>query len=126
MSKNRIEVRAGGVKLATTSSHRYTVIRGDRSEAAPASSLRPGDDDSAQKGLIGKKLSEAGYSSIVVDTVDGFQGSERELIFLSTARSNLEGRLGFLADTRRINVAMTRARSSSCCDDIKGNFRCGI
>ena len=42
-SETKIEVRAGGVKLATTSSHRYMVIRGGRSEAAPASSLRPGD-----------------------------------------------------------------------------------
>ena len=43
-SETKIEVRAGGVKLATTSSHRYMVIRGGRSEGAPASSLRPRDD----------------------------------------------------------------------------------
>lgn len=43
-SEAKIEVRAGGMKLATTSSHRYMVIRGGRIEAAPASSLRPGDD----------------------------------------------------------------------------------
>ena len=47
---------------------------------------------------------------IEVDSVDGFQGREKEAVLLSLVRSNLEGTLGFLADTRRMNVAMTRAR----------------
>lgn len=47
---------------------------------------------------------------IEVDSVDGFQGREKEAVLLSLVRSNVEGELGFLADTRRMNVAMTRAR----------------
>lgn len=47
---------------------------------------------------------------ISVNTVDGFQGQERDVIFLSMVRGNDEGRIGFLADLRRMNVAITRAR----------------
>ncbi|MFN8394914.1 MAG: AAA domain-containing protein [Bacteroidia bacterium] len=47
---------------------------------------------------------------ITVDTVDGFQGQERDIIYMSLVRSNSEGGIGFLGDTRRMNVAMTRAR----------------
>lgn len=49
-------------------------------------------------------------SQIAVHTVDGFQGQERDIIAISLTRSNDEGAVGFLADTRRMNVAMTRAR----------------
>ena len=47
---------------------------------------------------------------ISVNTVDGFQGQERDLILISLVRSNDEGQIGFLKDLRRMNVAMTRAR----------------
>lgn len=45
-----------------------------------------------------------------VDTVDAFQGREKEAVVVDLVRSNPEGQLGFLADTRRMNVALTRAR----------------
>jgi len=47
---------------------------------------------------------------INVNTVDGFQGQERDVIYISLTRSNAKGEVGFLADVRRMNVALTRAR----------------
>lgn len=47
---------------------------------------------------------------ITVNTVDGFQGQERDVILISMVRGNDEGRIGFLGDLRRMNVAITRAR----------------
>lgn len=47
---------------------------------------------------------------ISINTVDGFQGQERDVIMISLVRSNDEGNIGFLRDLRRMNVAMTRAR----------------
>ncbi|MEZ4982990.1 MAG: AAA domain-containing protein [Saprospiraceae bacterium] len=42
--------------------------------------------------------------------MDGFQGQERDVIYISLVRSNTKGEIGFLSDYRRMNVAMTRAR----------------
>jgi len=47
---------------------------------------------------------------VTVNTVDGFQGQERDIIVISLVRSNAEGDIGFLRDLRRMNVAITRAR----------------
>ena len=62
------------------------------------------------------KLAEASaileplYRYITINTVDAFQGQERDVIIISFVRSNDKGEVGFLADIRRTNVAMTRAR----------------
>ena len=47
---------------------------------------------------------------ISVNTIDSFQGQERDVVYISMTRSNPEGSIGFLSDIRRMNVAMTRAR----------------
>jgi len=62
---------------------------------------------SAQVRLLREMLSK---SEIEIDSVDGFQGREKEAVIVSLVRSNQEGEVGFLADTRRMNVALTRAR----------------
>jgi len=49
-------------------------------------------------------------SLLTINTVDGFQGQERDIIVISMVRSNEEGQVGFLRDLRRMNVAITRAR----------------
>ena len=53
---------------------------------------------------------QANRSSITINTIDSFQGQERDIIYICMTRSNAEGIIGFLSDIRRMNVAMTRAR----------------
>ncbi|HVS98459.1 MAG TPA: AAA domain-containing protein [Puia sp.] len=49
-------------------------------------------------------------ASITVNTIDSFQGQERDIVYIGLTRSNADNRIGFLAEVRRMNVAMTRAR----------------
>lgn len=50
------------------------------------------------------------HERLEIDTVDGFQGREKEAVVMCTVRSNTKGEVGFLSDARRMNVALTRAR----------------
>ncbi len=59
---------------------------------------------------IVKDFDHVPEADIVVDTIDAFQGQERDVIYISMVRSNDKGEIGFLKDTRRMNVAMTRAK----------------
>ncbi len=52
----------------------------------------------------------AEHDHLEIDTVDGFQGREKEAVVIGTVRSNNKGEVGFLTDARRMNVALTRAR----------------
>lgn len=47
---------------------------------------------------------------LTIDSIDGFQGRERDIMMISLVRSNAKGEIGFLSDTRRMNVALTRAK----------------
>ena len=49
-------------------------------------------------------------ADITVNSIDGFQGQEKDVIYISLVRSNMQREIGFLADERRLNVAMTRAK----------------
>ncbi|EJO76657.1 AAA domain-containing protein [Leptospira interrogans] len=69
----------------------------------------------AQVRLISEKLRDVGLTKINVSTIDSFQGRENRCILLGFVRSNLEGRSGFLKESRRINVGMTRARDLLLC-----------
>jgi ATP-dependent RNA/DNA helicase IGHMBP2 len=61
----------------------------------------------AQVRLLREQLPE---EELEIDSVDGFQGREKEAVIISLVRSNPRGEIGFLGDIRRMNVAMTRAR----------------
>ena len=61
----------------------------------------------AQVRLLRSQLDVPGLE---IDSVDGFQGREKEAVVISLVRSNVKGEIGFLGDIRRMNVAMTRAR----------------
>ncbi len=65
--------------------------------------------------MLSEKLKEQNYSNncvshISVKTIDGFQGEERDVIYISLVRSNPNSEIGFLSDVRRMNVALTRAK----------------
>ena len=58
-----------------------------------------------------RKLREQGKDfDIVIDTCDGMQGKERDIVIFGATRSNEEHEVGFLSDKRRLNVAMSRMR----------------
>jgi superfamily I DNA and/or RNA helicase len=69
---------------------------------------------------IKKKLNEMNISKVKSCSVDNFQGEENEIILVSLVRSNSEGRLGFIKNDNRINVALSRAR---CGMYVIGNFK---
>ena len=65
---------------------------------------------SAQVDQIKQRLAQVAIREIKISSVDGFQGQEKEVVILSAVRSNNRGEIGFLAEERRLNVALTRAK----------------
>jgi ATP-dependent RNA/DNA helicase IGHMBP2 len=63
-----------------------------------------------KEGLLADALLQEMSRAISVNTIDSFQGQERDAVFISLTRSNADAAIGFLSDIRRMNVAMTRAR----------------
>lgn len=64
------------------------------------------------KDVFKRKYGHSILSEIDFNTVDGFQGQEKEIIIMSCVRASESGNVGFLSDVRRMNVALTRARTS--------------
>jgi len=60
--------------------------------------------------MLSSSLLQIYAESISINTIDSFQGQERDVVYLSLTRSNTDGVIGFLSDIRRMNVAMTRAK----------------
>lgn len=67
---------------------------------------------SGQVSFIKRQLTAAGFPQVSVGTVDGIQGDEADIVLISCVRSNGAGKVGFVDDFRRLNVAMTRARQA--------------
>jgi superfamily I DNA and/or RNA helicase len=63
-----------------------------------------------QEQLLHSPVLQPHGARISVNTIDSFQGQERDIVYISMTRSNSDNKIGFLADIRRMNVAMTRAR----------------
>jgi superfamily I DNA and/or RNA helicase len=86
------------------------VVRDVIGAGVPARAIGVISPYAAQVAALRERLAAEVGGGLEVATADGFQGREREAIVISLVRSNGEGEIGFLADHRRANVALTRAR----------------
>jgi superfamily I DNA and/or RNA helicase len=88
-----------------------TVLQRCLDAGVPAGDIAVITGYSAQKALLQQHADDVGIGEgLKIDTVDGFQGAERDLVLVSTVRANISGEVGFMRDPRRVNVLLTRAR----------------
>ncbi len=103
-------MKASEIGVITPYAAQVGVLRELRSEklkvpvAATGTSLKKSSTNNSNNN------SPTGAQAVEISTVDGFQGREKEAIIISMVRSNTSGEVGFIADKRRMNVAVTRAR----------------
>ncbi|MBI1184532.1 AAA family ATPase [bacterium] len=94
--------------------HFYALFQHLQNNSYPLEKLSVGliSPYKAQVELLKKQLAEFPFpkDKISINTIDGFQGQERDIIYISLVRSNDRNEIGFLKDYRRMNVALTRAR----------------
>lgn len=103
---NRIE--AQGIKQLLQRMESDYQARGEQREVAV---ITPYNAQIAElSALILSQSTDWKALSIEIATIDAFQGRDRDIVLYSTVRSNTEGRIGFLKDRRRLNVALSRAR----------------
>eukprot|EP00201_Polytomella_parva_P015800 CAMPEP_0175063766 /NCGR_PEP_ID=MMETSP0052_2-20121109/14946_1 /TAXON_ID=51329 ORGANISM="Polytomella parva, Strain SAG 63-3" /NCGR_SAMPLE_ID=MMETSP0052_2 /ASSEMBLY_ACC=CAM_ASM_000194 /LENGTH=244 /DNA_ID=CAMNT_0016330015 /DNA_START=75 /DNA_END=809 /DNA_ORIENTATION=- len=88
----------------------YAHVRALMAAGIPPESIGVITPYNGQVRLLRELRPESLTSRLEISTVDGFQGREKEAVVISAVRSNPEGVVGFLADARRMNVAVTRAR----------------
>ncbi|KAI8869457.1 putative DNA-binding protein [Ramicandelaber brevisporus] len=106
-SDNQSKFNQGEVNIAVKHVKRL-IARG-----VPASEIGVISPYNAQVACLVRELRDD-YPELEIGSVDGFQGREKEAIVISLVRSNDKGEVGFLADYRRINVAITRPRRHLC------------
>jgi ATP-dependent RNA/DNA helicase IGHMBP2 len=96
--------------------HLSLLLENMQQENIPVNNLKIGiiSPYKAQINFMKEKILEfpllKDLKNISINTVDGFQGQERDIIYISLVRSNENGEIGFLSDIRRMNVAITRAK----------------
>lgn len=66
--------------------------------------------DLLKEQFAGNAVLQPYAANVSINTIDGFQGQERDIVYISLTRSNADNKIGFLSEIRRMNVAMTRAR----------------
>lgn len=98
---------SGEAEMLTETLARLLMVSDEKGDAVNVAAIT---GYAAQKELLKRQISRMPTGAVRVDTVDGFQGMERDLVLVSTVRANASGDVGFLRDARRANVLLTRAR----------------
>ena len=102
--------RRHGAYYAARAQSLAVATRGENTSETLAAELETALDDADALRDALRRRDRRGAGELEIGTVDGFQGREKEVVVVSCVRSNPSGEIGFLAESRRMNVAITRAR----------------